>query len=331
MKRWLSLTLWLACVVVVGLMGWFAFEKVYAAPKRALLAEIAGARAGAEAYERALEQQRPVRERLERIASTTLGRQFDRLEHQYRTGLSRVAEGSGLSEVVVSSSPAKQERNPAGSAGRLDAGLQRRIRGATNFSVVRAQVKGVGTFEQVLVAMATLGRQPWLHRVEGFSLRPVGRERDRFELRVEVATIWMPDLAKEEITEVAIAAPGSADVEAWQAIVAKNVFRQPTPPPAPPPTVVATAPKVEKPKPPPPPAWGEWKLTGVIAGRRGLEALLVNTRSNERLVLVPGGAVLGAKLIGGEGEQAVFELEGAMWTVRAGMTLADRVRSDSVD
>jgi hypothetical protein len=94
---------------------------------------------------------------------------------------------------------------------------------------------------------------------------------------------------------------------------------------------VGTAPKVERPTPPPPPAWGEWKLPGVFAGRRGLEALLVNTRSNERLVLVPGGAVLGATLIGGEGEQAVFELEGALWTVRAGTTLADRVRSDSVD
>lgn len=305
--------------------GWYGYQRVYAGPRDELLKEIAQYRQSAASYERALEGQRAVAERLDRIASTTLGKQFDRLDHRLRTGLSRIGQDAGLTDVVVSSSPPKDERNPLASAKGLDRSLADRIRKSSNFSVVKAQVRGAGTLEQVLGALATYGSQAWIHRIDGLSIRPAGQGRERFELRLDVATIWLPDLAKEDLAEPTIQAPGEADISAIAAIASKNVFRAPVPPRPTPEQRVAAAPP---PAGPAAPAWAEWKLTGVTTGRRGTEALMMNTRSGERLAIAPGGGVLGATLVSGAGEEAVFELEGARWTVRTGATLAERVKKE---
>lgn len=314
----------IATLLLLGL-AWYGYRVMFANQRNALLAETQDLRDDTASYEKDLERQKAIRDRLTAIAQTTLGKQFDRVDHRLRTGLSRVGQDAGLSDVVVSSSPPKDERNPAAVARDMDRAMQDRIKKMPNFSVVRAQVKGTGTLAQVLQALAMYDCQPWIHRVDALSIRPVGREREKFEIKLDVATIWMPDLSVDDPNDPAIVAPGEGGIEAIAAITGKNVFRiPPAPTPAPVREVAA--------RPAPPsnlaPAWGEWKLTGVISGRRGLEALMVNTRDGERKVLAPGTAVLGATLVSGAGEEATFELEGAMWTVRTGATLADRVRKE---
>lgn len=325
MKQLLKPILAFVAFAIFAVGCWYGYRVIYADERDALLTETATIRTNAASYEKELERQKLVRDRLVAIASTTLGKQFDRVDHRLRTGLSRVGQSAGLSEVVVSSNAPKDERNPAATARGMDRGMQDRIKKSPNFSVVKAQVKGVGSLSQVLNALAMYDSQPWIHRVDALSIRPVGSDREKFELKLDVATIWMPDLAVDDPNDPAIVAPGESGVDAIAAITAKNVFRV-APPPAPAkPKAVANRPAQPQ---TPAPAWGDWKLTGVVTGRRGMEALMVNTRDGERRVLSPGVAVLGATLVSGAGEEAVFELEGAMWTVRTGATLADRIRKE---
>lgn len=325
MKALLKPTLmFLGALLFLG-AAWYGYRAMFADQRDALLAETRTFQSNTASYEKELGRQKAVRDRLNAIAQTTLGKQFDRVDHRLRTGLSRVGQDAGLADVVVSSSPPKDERNPAAVARDMERSMQDRIKKAPNFSVVRAQVKGTGTLLQVLQALAMYDCQPWIHRLDALSIRPVGSERERFEIKLEVATIWMPDLSADDPNDPAIVAPGEGGIQAIAAITGKNVFRIP-PAPSPAPKREAAA----RPAPPsaPAPAWAEWKLTGVVSGRRGLEALMVNTRDGERKVLAPGAAVLGATLVSGAGEEATFELEGAMWTVRTGATLADRVRKE---
>lgn len=323
MKRFIKPAIAAALCLAAGVLGWKAYRAFYADERDALLQQIRGFRADAASYEKELDKQRAVRERLNAIASTTLGKQFPRVEHRLRTGLSRVGQDAGLTEVVVSSSAAETQRNPAATAKGMNTGMSKRLTRSAEFAIVKAQVKGTGSLPQVLQALATYEAQPWIHRVQSMSIRPVGRERDRFELRLDVSVLWVPDLAADDPNDPPIVSPGDAGVQAIAAIAGKNIFRVP---PAPAPEkAVARQPAPERPKGDPPPAWADWKLTGIVSGRRGTEALLVNTRSGDRLALPPGGAVLGATLVSGSGEEAVFELEGARWRVRTGATLADRV------
>lgn len=317
----------LMLVATVALLGgaWYGYRVMFADERAALIAETARFRKNAASYEKELGRQKAVRDRLGVIAQTTLGKQFDRVDHRLRSGLSRVGQDAGLTEVVVSSSPPKDERNPAAVVRDLDRATQERIKKMPNFSVVRAQVKGTGTLPQVLQALAMYDCQSWIHRVDALSIRPIGRERDKFEIKLDVATIWMPDLSVDDPNDPPIVAPGESGIDAIASITGKNVFRlttDPKPAPALPVAAQAAPPKA------PPVAWGDWKLTGIVSGRRGLEALLVNTRDGERRALAPGAGVLGATLVSGAGEEAIFEVEGAMWTVRTGATLADRVRKE---
>ncbi|MCW5768928.1 MAG: hypothetical protein KIT19_09605 [Phycisphaeraceae bacterium] len=325
MRRFLKPTLLALAAILFAGASWYGYRAMYANERDALLKETADLRRAQVAYEKELQRQQAVRDRLAAMASTTLGKQFDRVDHRLRTGLSRVGQDSGLADVVVSSTPPKDERNPAAVARNMERLMQDRIKKSPNFSVVRAQVKGTGTLPQVLQALATYSCQPWIHRIDTLTIRPVGRERERFELKLDVATIWMPDLSTDNPNDPPIVAPGESGVQAIALITAKNVFKVPTPPPRTPNrAVVAAPPQPQEPAPP----FAEWKLTGVISGRRGVEALMLNMRDGERRVLSPGTAVLGATLVSGAGEEAVFELEGTMWTVRTGATLADRIRKE---
>lgn len=325
MKRLLRPLLALIVVAVLATTTWYGYRVMFGNERDSLLKATREFQSATASYEKDLQRQKAVRDRLNSIAQTTLGKQFDRVDHRLRTGLSRVGQDAGLSDVVVSSSPPKDERNPAAAARDMERSMQDRIKKVPNFSVVSAQVKGVGALPQVLQALAMYDCQPWIHRVSALSIRPVGREREKFELKLDVATIWMPDLSVDDPNDPAIVAPGESGVAAIAAITEKNVFRTP-PAPAPAPAREVAARPAQPAS--PAPAWGDWKLTGVVSGRRGLEALLVNTRDGERKVLSPGVSVLGATLVSGAGEEATFELEGAMWTVRTGATLADRVRKE---
>src|SRR5690606_7913656 len=134
--------------------------------------------------------------------------------------------------------------------------------------------------------------------------------------------------APKEVAAPMHAEPDAVAQERVMAILDKNVFKEP------PPVVVAQAapPPTPQPQPvvqnvqppPPPPPYGDWKLTGIVHGRVGLEAFLVNVKTGQRLTLDVGAAVADARFVAGTGERAVFEIGGQKFEIRNGQTLEQR-------
>jgi hypothetical protein len=81
----------------------------------------------------------------------------------------------------------------------------------------------------------------------------------------------------------------------WRAVVAKNVFKKPSPADAPRPVEVARAPAGGEPTPAQPQVFApyeDWKLTGIMNGRRGTEAFFTNVKTGAKVTVERGGQVL---------------------------------------
>lgn len=318
-------------MVVVGagvLAGaaWTGYTKVYAAPMADARADLVRYRTAARAYERDLETSGAVRARLREIASTTLGTSEEAVAHNFRTLLHETAAMAGLTAITISENRTAAETNPAMQLKLV--GIPRDERHTADFYVMNGEIRGSGTLDQVARALALCDRQSWIHRVASFNVAPVNDQRDRFEVRIAVATMIMPDMGPQQAT--ASVTPLEPGAEAsWASIVSKNVFRRPDPaaPPAPP-----VVPQVESvpdvPPAPPPQPYGSWRLAGVMEGGRGVRVVMVNDAAGQSVAVGVGESVLDASLVQAGGESAVFVIEGTQFEVRLGQTLAERTQVD---
>lgn len=316
----------IASVATAGVLvvAYMAYQRLYAGPRGELSAQLATARQSIKLYESKLEGALAVREALRVAAAGTLGDKLDTAEHRFRTTLNSIAEGCGLREIKVDNREPDPVRNPAGQQQQMAPRFWKTLREQVDFSVIRGTVRGTGTLDQVLRATAAISSQTWVHRVESFSIKPLGPERERFELKLAVATMFLPDLAAKSAPEPSRIELTASAADAWRPIVERNVFKVPAPvavavapaPPTPPPSV-------DQPAAAPPP-YGEWKLTGVVEGEDGSEALLVNVRTQERSTLAVGAAVLDAVFESGRGERAVFRIATERFEVAMGSTLDER-------
>jgi hypothetical protein len=323
--------LW-AAVLAVLVIGAIAYERFYAGPYGELSGALEEANAANRAVQQELDGEIKVRKELRAAGERTLGAAEDVVNDRFRTGLYDIASKSGLIGVEVNARPPLKVLNPAGTAkggvGKLDRELSDALKKQPDFYAIDGDLKGNGTLDQVLRTMAAVRAQPWAHRIGRFEIKPTGRERDRFELNLGVATVFASDLAPKEAKEPVRVALADAAAAAWQTVVAKNMFREPPPPPPPPPQpetkVVVAPPGPLPPPPPPPPPYGDWKLSGVVQGHAGVEAFLVNGKTGEHKSVAVGATVLDAKFVGGEGERAIFEIGGNRFEVSNGQTLAER-------
>ena len=72
-----------------------------------------------------------------------------------------------------------------------------------------------------VLTLADLRAQPWVHRVEGFTITPKGREGEIFELKADYATIFAPELVEGDRDAPALASPAeAARCPAWIASMA---------------------------------------------------------------------------------------------------------------
>lgn len=313
---------WVARAVGAGLLAgaaYLSYSLVYAGPRGVIMERLAGDRDAIRLYEQALREVKEVDLGLRAIAARTLGPTAERVDAAFRDNLFAVLDRGGLKGIEVSTSAPQPVSNPVGDA-RLRSSLGRELRKQVDFDVIRGTVKGSGSLDQVFRAAATIQAQPWVHRVDSFSIRPRDRERERYELVLGVATILTPALlATDHKPPEVIALPDSA-VARWAAAVQKNVFKEP---PAP---VVARAdpPPAPRPPGPVPTPYSDWKLMAVVQGRLGVEAWLTNVRSQERVRLAPGNSVADAQFVLGQGERAVFEIGGQQFEVFNGQTLDER-------
>lgn len=313
--------------VVATVVAWRAYDSIYATPRDALQARITAAQSGIEKLQDELDRGVTVNDELRRLAATTLGKDLGLVAHRFRAGVTRVAESAGLARVVVDQGQPTAERNPLINVANQPEALKRLLRGSTDFQVIRGSLRGSGDLASCLRTLASLHVQPWIHRVEGFSLEPAGRERAYFELRVDLATLYMPDLATDAVEPELVPIPEGVE-PVYMAIAERNVFRRPPPPTPDAPQAPVQVARASDPAPPPAaavfPAYEEWRLTGIFVGGRGPEAFLVNTRSGQRLTVEKGARVLDAIFVEGDGETAVFELDGRRFEVTNGETLASR-------
>jgi hypothetical protein len=305
-------------VLVVAVAGYL---KAYAWPRDALLAEIERQRSANAAYEAALNDYPRVKAGLKNMAAQTLGAQADEADARFRTLLGNIASSAcGLTVVVNTVAPEKVS-NPAGPKIKTPSSVKGELAKTPDFTVIRGELKGEGSLDQVMRTVAMVQKQPWVSRTESLTIAPLDKERQRFALTLGVATILMPDLAPKPSPEPKIRPLEPEATGAWAGIVAKNMFREPPmkvakadPPPAPP----------APPPAPVPPAWGEWKVTAVVETRRRVEAWVVNVKSGGSAVLNVGSTILGATFLGGSRESAVFEIGGQRYEVQIGQTLEQR-------
>lgn len=321
-KRWSVIG---GALAVFALAAAWAYSSWYAKPMSRISADLATARENIRRYEDSLEARRDVRAGLKEIAATTLGARVDTVEHRFRSMLTGIAQECGLRGVEVTSGAPERLRNPAGGARLDDRRLLASLRDQVDGFVIRGQLSATGSLEQVLRTMAMVRAQPWIGRVEGFRLTPEGRSRDRFSIRISVSTLFLPDLADTKEPEPVRASLSEDDRLAYSRIVAKNIFKEPAPvrvaqtapTPAPPP-------QQHNPGPPPPP-YHEWRLAGIAESpRQGVQAMLVNTRTNEYVFLGVGEKILDVTFIDGEGERAVFTHGQDICEVFNGQTLSQR-------
>lgn len=305
--------------------GWWTYRAQYAEPRDEALARLGAAKLQIGELKAALEDELLVRKKLRDAAKGTLGKKTDVVEHKFLAGLTALGERGGLSGVVASAGQPKGMTSPltASNLKGVPSALKKALRASADFEVVHGQLRGKGTLEQSLRTLASLQAQAWVHRVDGFSLRPVGKD-DQFELSVSVVTMLLPDLAADDENPAPIGDVSPAVEEMWKPIASKNVFREPKPP-AQPKSDVVVAKADDSPKAlARPPSYEDWKLTGVVQGRTGAEAFLVNVKSGEKLTLQVGGRVLEAVLLGASGETAVFEIAGKRFEVTNGQVLSAR-------
>lgn len=309
-------------IVVAG--ATFGYFKVYEWPRRDIDDGIQAFRASIQAHEQRIDETRGTTERLRRVAATTLGDTHAEVEARFRSRLGEIARAGGLQEVVANSGRPLAAVNPGGSSSpRVPGEFGRMLGRGIDFYVVEGSLSGVGSLDQALTVLATVQAQAWVHRIGAVTIRPLGNEREQFELRLDgIATLLMPDLVDPEAPAPEWVALQRDDAQRWAPIVEKNIFRVPAveaPPPPP-------APKQDPPKPPPPapPPYADWRLTGLPGGTSGMVAAMSNVRTGESRLLEVGATVLDAQLIEIGRFSAIFQIGGIRFEVLMGQTLAER-------
>ncbi|MEO0483606.1 MAG: hypothetical protein AAF138_08255 [Planctomycetota bacterium] len=321
-KRWRVVLIPVA-VGVVGFLSWFGYQRLHAGPRDRFIEQISTMRAASATYEEGLARARQLDRRLQATAETALARDPDRVRHHFRVALAALASEAGLIDVSVSDARPAALANPASKA-RIERPLGPKLADQRDAAVVRGQLRGSGGLDACLTAIAAAQAQPWIHRVEGYSIRPEGAGRERFEFRLDVATLFFSDLGPAGDQTPVVFSPDPGALAALSSIAQANPFLAP-----PPPAVVVSKPapaprQAPPPKPPGPAPDSLWRLVGVVRTDVGMEAWLTHTRTSERRVLASGDELLDLRFVAGDGESAIFEREGRRFALRTGQTLAQR-------
>lgn len=339
-------------VMFVG-VGGLAYYLHFYRHKATLDEEYAKGQQDVASFQEWLEARPDADEKLREIAGATLGFNLEVVDSRFRSGLARMATIAGLVDgdtVITPRGSPTPVKNPtadsrANSVAEFRPFLSDKTVSAADFYTMEATIKGTGSFDAATRLLALAQTQPWIWSVKSFSLKPKDDEATRFEIVATVTTAVLPDLAppsdeagdgtKPEVEPPAIKDPPADYILAIGSIAKRNVFAPP--PPAPPPievtqantTVIPDQGPVKPVKRDPPPPYHEWRLTGLSGSpTQGRLAWMLNTRTGTARLLKPGEGVIGAVLVEALGDQAVFKIGDARYTLALNETLADRHKTE---
>src|SRR5690349_2620682 len=184
-----------ALTAVVAVSG-FSYLYLYRAPRQELADRTEAQIKANQGLEAQLRDQRRVELALKELAGTTLGTTTGEAQARFRGALNDIASQAGLAAIKVNSTNPVDVLNPGGNSKLTSPpGLRSTLKKQKDFSVISGELEGRGSLEQVLRAMSTVQAQPWVHRVDSFSIKPEGKEHEIFSLKLGVSTILMPELA----------------------------------------------------------------------------------------------------------------------------------------
>lgn len=287
---------------------------------------------------------------MEEVLARSFGRDAGQTEHWLRLGVRAVARSVGFGDeaVVIDSGRPRSEANPVTEASYASStpasGALSRRKFKDELWHVQGNVRAVGTIDQAVRLVAALSGQPWVHRVDSVSLKPVSvKERERFEVVVVFRSLMVEGgrVASGWAEGVEVASADVAVGSALERMSLPNRFKKP---PEPEPVVIAAVempaenapPSVEPPPPPPPIRYDLWQVTGVARSARQGELVFVRERESgvtrmiapgEKLV-IDGGRPEGTVVFGGavEGDQTrvVVVINERAFEVRVGDHLGQR-------
>ncbi len=314
----LALGVAVAAVVVLAMTA----RAKYLVPRDQLRQRIDVARARVATLEERLEAAPGVRRDLAALAAASLGARADAVEHGLMAGMTALASRAGLVDIVATCDATRDVPNPlALPRSAAPAGVRKLLRSAPDLAVIQATVQGRGTLEQAAAFLADVQAQAWIHRVARVSLQPLGKDRTRFDLLVEVDSAFQPGSEAPSSPSPPLAAAASATASRARAIASRAPFSAHS---------AAAAQAARTPEATPPPKadeYASWRVVGVVQGRDGIEVILVHTPDKSHRCMKVGAKVIGATLVGAAGDRATFEIDGARYEVTSGDTLAARRRA----
>lgn len=330
---WRGLVMPIGVLAVIGVSVWKYLG--YSKARATVDARILDYENWIKARDREMEDRGRILKELRRIGATSLGTEEEKVTASLRMSLNEMIAHFGLIESSVTSVKPTPVKNPAGAAKvaefvRKD---QKSQSSAPDFYVVAATMSAKGTLEQAMRVLATIQVQPWVHRVDGFSLKPNGKERDRVEMVVSLSSLYFADEKLRESAEP----PGwrpvrEAEFAAWMPIVVKNAFKEPRPaapviaaaPPQAPAAPSGGGPAPVAPTPPPP--YDDWRVSGLAKGTGGEQLMLVNDKTREWRIVDAGQTILDATFVRCAGEFAELHIGQEKFTVKSGQKLSDRAK-----
>lgn len=330
----------LGAALVAGTLGWLVHSgrltQLSGFDRAAAAADIARSNEFLAAVKEQRSKRKALDARLGAVVDRTLGERADAVDTALRARLNRIAEETGVRDLMIATGTAIDRRSPArAELSRLS--LPKAERDRPDFVELRATIAGEGAVDQVLRLVHRITVDPMMKRVEAVKFEP-SRDGARVRVTMRLATIFVPGREPAQLPP-APTAEAIAGFAKYAPLAARNPFRVPSPdaPSAAGATTVAAAPAPGAGSAAPAPAaeaaapagpggfpYGQWMLTGVIDGPAGTEAWFRNAASGEHRALRINETIAEFALVGLDADAARVAAGGATYRVRVGDTLEAR-------
>ena len=332
---------WVVAALAAGTLGWMIHSGRLTSfsgfDRAAADADIARTGEFLRGVREECDQRPEVDRRIAAAVSRSLGERTDAVDTALRARLNRIAEETGVRDLMVATGAAVERKSPARQEF-IRLALPRSMRDEPDFVELRATISGEGAVDQVFRLVYRITVDPMLKRVEAIKFDPI-KDGGRVRVTIRLSTAFVPGHEPASL-------PGGPSAEAlagfskYAPLAARNPFRVPSAAgsgansiatgPAKSLGAAAVATEVPGSTATPEPAvpggfpYGQWLLTGVVDGPAGTEAYFRNAESGETRVLRVNELIAEFAFIGLQADAARIVAGGATYRVRVGESLEAR-------